>query len=91
MKWKRGPFLSSAWVRSAVSRAAGRSLRPSSASMSGTRNTRPQIMAETGLPGSPSTRVAPSRPNSRGFPGRIATFQKSIDVPRAFRAGATRS
>ena len=46
---------------------------------------------DSGLPGSPSTRWASSRPNSIGLPGRTATFQKSSAMPRASSAGLTRS
>ena len=41
-----------------LSRSA-RSLRPASRRISGTRNKKPQTNAETGLPGTPSTCIAP--------------------------------
>ena len=59
--------------------------------MRGTRNTRAAMRQDKGLPGSPSTRVAPSAPNSMGLPGRIATFQKSSVMPAASSAGRTTS
>ena len=52
---------------------------------------RAAMRQESGLPGSPSTRMASRRPNSIGLPGRTATFQKSSVMPRASSAGLTRS
>ena len=46
---------------------------------------------ETGLPGSPNMGVSPIRPKARGFPGFMATFQKSISCPIFFRLALTRS
>ena len=55
----------------------------------GTRARRP---ARTpGLPGRPSTRAAPRRPNISGLPGRMAIFQNASAMPRACSTGATRS
>ena len=51
----------------------------------------PQTIAETGLPGSPSTCIAPSRPCIRGLPGRIAIRQKPRSMPPATSARCTRS
>ena len=59
--------------------------------ISGTRKMRAATRHETGLPGRPSTRWAPRRPNSIGLPGRMAIFQKSSAMPRASSAGSTRS
>ena len=60
--------------------AAGRPDRRRSA---GSRNSTAQTSAETGLPGRPSTGVAPSRPQISGLPGRMAICQKSSAKPRA--------
>ena len=46
---------------------------------------------ETGLPGSPITRAGPRRPNIKGWPGRMAIFQKDSAMPRASSTGPTRS
>ena len=51
-------------------------------------------MAETGLPGRPSTGTPPSGaswPNSSGLPGRMAICQKSSVMPRLCRPSMTRS
>ncbi len=52
---------------------------------------REQMREETGLPGRPSTRERPSRPNISGLPGRMAIFQNASVMPRDSRTGATRS
>ena len=62
-------------------RAADRPGRPDSRSSAGSRNSIAQTRAETGLPGRPSTGVAPSRPEISGLPGRMAIFQKSSSKP----------
>ena len=63
--------------------AAARSASPSIARISGFRK---MIGADEaprpGLPGRPSTRMAPSRPTISGLPGRMAIFQKSSAMPR---------
>ena len=48
-------------------------------------------ITETGFPGSPKTGTPCSLPNITGFPGLIATFQKSTFRPWALRALRTKS
>ena len=64
---------------------------PASRAISGFRNRFEQTRLATGLPGRPITRVAPSRPNISGLPGRIAIFQKSSCMPLAVSTALTRS
>ena len=65
--------------------------RPASRAISGFRNRFEQTRLATGLPGRPITRVAPSRPNISGLPGRMAIFQKSSCMPLAVSTAWTRS
>ena len=58
---------------------------------SGSRKRNAVTNADDGLPGSPKTIAEPSRPAITGFPGRIATFQKSISAPTLRKAFCTRS
>ena len=58
---------------------------PSRARISGSRNRRAQMRDETGLPGRPSTRDCPRRPNISGLPGRMAIFQKASVMPRVLQ------
>ena len=46
-----------------------------------------QTSEETGLPGRPSTRACPRRPNINGLPGRMAIFQNASAMPRASSTG----
>ena len=78
---RRGPG------RRARRRPAARAGRGSAAP--GTRACRPAT--RPGLPGRPSTRAWPRRPNISGLPGRMAIFQKPSAMPRASSTGPTRS
>ena len=59
---------------------------PSSARTSGRRKSTAQTVAEVGLPGRPSTLIAPRRPWISGLPGRMAMRQKSSDMPASASA-----
>ena len=79
-------------VAVAASKYAGRgALHPAMCRISGKRNRNAETKAEDGLPGRPRTTVFPTLPAIKGFPGRIATFQKSICAPIFTNAVCTRS
>ena len=93
----RGASESRAAVRrTAAARRPGRnagpgSAAPCSASSAGRTKSSKPTSAETGLPGSPNTSVAPRTPNEIGFPGRTATRQKTSSTPSSAPAARTRS
>ena len=57
----------------------------------GLTNCSKETMEETGFPGSPKAGFPPMVPKARGFPGFMATFQKTISIPRSLRTSLTRS
>ena len=42
-------------------------------------------MDETGFPGRPKTGFPPIVPKAKGFPGFMATFQKTISMPKSLQ------
>ena len=78
--------------RAERSRAPARGRRGrQSRRISGTRNRKAQTKDDTGLPGTPSTCIAPSCPCIIGRPGRNATRQNDRSRPSAASARCTRS
>src|SRR6266446_5581013 len=90
-KWVSPGFSFSAAPRRASTRGKSRAGAPLSRSIAGTTNNSNVTMVETGLPGSPKTKVSPHFPNTAGFPGRIATASKWNCAPRSLSTVSTRS
>src|SRR6266852_3475808 len=90
-KWVRPGFSFSAAPRRASTSGKSPACAPLRRSIAGTTNNSNVTMVETGLPGSPKTKVSPHFPNTAGFPGRIATASKWNCAPRSLSTVSTRS